>query len=68
MWLFDLFFLNSANLMSKYGYLEDFRESLGLRDNESRLYVDGESPILSANTQKLFKAYALNLQPLIFIH
>ena len=40
MWLFDLsFFLNSANLIcrdtdiSKY-----FRESLGLRDNESRLY------------------------------
>ena len=42
MWLFDLsFFLNSANLIcrdtdiSKY-----FRESLGLRDNESRLYID----------------------------
>ena len=41
MWLFDLsFFLNSANLIyrdtdiSKY-----FRESLGLRDNESRLYM-----------------------------
>ena len=41
MWLFDLiFFLNSANLIcrdmaiSKY-----FREPLGLRDNESRLYV-----------------------------
>ena len=39
MWLVDLFlFLNSANLIcrgtdiSKY-----FRESLGLRDNESRL-------------------------------
>ena len=42
MWLFDLsFFLNSANLIcrdtdiSKY-----FRESLGLRDNESRLHID----------------------------
>ena len=41
MWLFDLFFsLNSANLIcrdtdiSKY-----FSEFLGLRDNESRLYV-----------------------------
>ena len=41
MWLFDLsFFLNSANLIcrdtdiSKY-----FRESLGLRDNESRQYL-----------------------------
>ena len=38
MWLFDLFFLNSANLIcrgtdiSKY-----FRQSLGIRDNESRL-------------------------------
>ena len=40
MWLFDLFILNSANLLcrgtdiSKY-----FRQSLGLRDNESRLYM-----------------------------
>ena len=39
-WLFDLFFLNSANLIcrgmdiSKY-----FKEFLGLRDNESRLYM-----------------------------
>ena len=39
MWLFELFFLNSENLIcqstdiSKY-----FRESLGIRDNESRLY------------------------------
>ena len=42
MWLFELFFfLKSANLIcrdtdiSKY-----FRESLGLRDNESRLYLN----------------------------
>ena len=42
MWLFDLsFFLNSANLIcldtdiSKY-----FREYLGFRDNESRLYIN----------------------------
>ena len=42
MWLFDLSFLfNSANLtcrdtdISKY-----FRESVGLRDNESRLYME----------------------------
>ena len=42
MWLFDLsFLLNSANLIcrdtdiSKY-----FRESLGLRDNESQLYLN----------------------------
>ena len=43
MWLIELFFLllNSANLIcrgtdiSKY-----FRESLGIRDNESRLYFD----------------------------
>ena len=40
MWFFDLFFLNFANLIcrdtdiSKY-----FRESLGLLDNESRLYL-----------------------------
>ena len=39
-WLFDLFFLNSANLIcrstdiSKY-----FRESLRIRDTESRLYI-----------------------------
>ena len=39
MWLIKFFFLNSANLIcrttdiSKY-----FRESLGVRDNESRLY------------------------------
>ena len=39
MWLFELFFFKSANLIcrdtdiSKY-----FRESLGLRDNESQLY------------------------------
>ena len=25
--------------MSKYGYLEVFSESLGIRDNESRLYL-----------------------------
>ena len=40
MWLFDLFVLNSANLIctgtdiSKY-----FGESLGIRDNDSRLYA-----------------------------
>ena len=40
MWLIELFFLNSANLIcrgmdiSKY-----FRESLGIRDIESRLYI-----------------------------
>ena len=40
MWLIELFFLNSANLIyrgtdiSKY-----FRESLEIRDNESRLYL-----------------------------
>ena len=51
MWLFDLsFFLNSANLIcrdtdiSKY-----FRESLGLRDNESRLYMYGHVSHLEAN-------------------
>ena len=43
MWLFDLFFLSSVNLIcrdtdiSKY-----FRESLKLRDNESRLYLNIE--------------------------
>ena len=41
MWLIELFLLNSANLIcrstdiSKY-----FRGSLGIRDNESRLYFD----------------------------
>ena len=42
MWLFDLFFLNSANLIccctdiSKY-----FRESLGIRDNELTVVCGG---------------------------
>ena len=41
MWLLDLFFLNSVNLIcrgtdiSKY-----FRQSLGIRDNENRLYTN----------------------------
>ena len=41
MWLFDLsFFLNSANLICQdTDILMYFRESLGLRDNESRLYL-----------------------------
>ena len=45
MWLIELgFYLNSANLIcrstdiSKY-----FRQSLGIRDNESRLYVSDKS-------------------------
>ena len=44
------FFLNSANLIcrgtdiSKY-----FRQSLGLRDNESRLYVEASSAVLRNN-------------------
>ena len=40
MWLFDLsFFLNSANLICRDTDIwKYFRESLGLRDNESRLY------------------------------
>ena len=29
--------------MSKYGYLDVFQESLGARDNESRLYFLGEA-------------------------
>ena len=59
MWLFKLFFLNSANLIcrgtdiSKY-----FRESLGIRDNESRLYI--ESPVVLA--------HALSLLPLAKLH
>ena len=41
MWLFDLSsFLNSANLLCRYTDISKyFREYLGLRDNESRLYV-----------------------------
>ena len=35
-----IYFLNPANLdMLRYGYLEVFRESLEIRDNESRLYI-----------------------------
>ena len=43
MWLFDLsFFLNSANLISRDTDISKyFRESLGLRDDESRLYFLG---------------------------
>ena len=38
MWLFD-FFLNSANLICRATDISKYlRESLGLRDNESRLY------------------------------
>ena len=41
MWLFDLsFFLNSANLICRdTDFSKCFRESLGLRDNERRLYL-----------------------------
>ena len=36
--LFDLFFLNSANLVSRGTDISKyFRKSLGLRDNESQL-------------------------------
>ena len=39
MWLFDLFFHNSANLICRSTNISKyFRESLGIRDNESRLY------------------------------
>ena len=38
-WLFDWYFPKFCTSdMSKYGYLEVFRGSLRLRDNESRLY------------------------------
>ena len=40
MWLFDLFSLNCANLICRgTDILKYFRESLGLRDNGSRLYI-----------------------------
>ena len=40
MWLFDLFFLNSANLICRdTDITKYFRESLALLDNESRLYL-----------------------------
>ena len=40
MWLFDLFFLNSTNLICQgMDISQYFRESLELRDNESRLYL-----------------------------
>ena len=39
MWLFELFFLNSANLICRGTDISRyFRKSLGIRDNESRLY------------------------------
>ena len=48
MWLFELFlFLNSANLICQSTDISKYiRESLGIRDNESRQYV------LSKNSRK----------------
>ena len=63
MWLFELFFLNSANLIcrgmdiSKY-----FRGSLGIRDNESRLYLERDVPI--NNTKRTCSE---NLLPNLFV-
>ena len=38
MWLFDLCFPQFCKSdISKYGYIEVFQESLGLRDNKNRL-------------------------------
>ena len=40
MWLIKLVFLNSANLICRSTDISNyFRESLGIRDNESRLYI-----------------------------
>ena len=53
MWLFDLFFLNSANLICRStDILKYFRESVGIRDNESRLY-DIVCVILDVTCQQL---------------
>ena len=39
MWLFSLFFPTFCKSdMSRYGYLQVFQKSLGLRDNKSQLY------------------------------
>ena len=39
-WLFDWYFPQFCTSdMSKYGYLEEYRGSFRLRDNESRLYM-----------------------------
>ena len=41
MWLFDLFFHNSVNLICRGGdILKHFSESLGLQENERQLYPD----------------------------
>ena len=41
MWLFDLFFPNSENLICQDTYIARyFRESLEFRDDESLLYFD----------------------------
>ena len=51
MWLFELFFSQFCKSdMSRYRYLEVFK-SLGIRDNESRLY----SQIILGNQMGLFK-------------
>ena len=40
LWLFDSFFPQFCiSDMSRYGYLEVFRESVGIQDNECRLYL-----------------------------
>ena len=39
MWLFDLFFLSSANLICRDTDISKYlKQTLGIRDNESRLY------------------------------
>ena len=62
MWLFELFFLSLANLIcrgtdiSKY-----FRESLGIRDNESRLYLKkkGLNKLRFTNFKCILEVYSM---------
>ena len=83
MWLFDFFFLDSAILISldtdisKY-----FRESLGLRENESRLYTSNIWFLWKKNRKILYGYLSylelwinwfsfclkVNLQPTVWVH
>ena len=54
MWLFEYFFLNSANLICRGMYIsKNSIESLGIRDNGSRLYIRNSTYI----TKRAFKTH-----------
>ena len=49
-WLFDLYFLNSENLICRSTDISKcFRGSLQLRDNESRLYIPNNISVVGSS-------------------